>query len=222
MRILIIEDDRTVVAAIQRRLHKHYIVDAAFTGKGGLHLAQVCDYDLILLDLSLPDTTGLAVCQLLRTSKIETPILMLTGEGAIDNKVGALDAGADDYLTKPFDFAELKARIRALLRRKAGIKPINLLAVGDITLDPVQRIATRQGELLNLRRKEFDLLEFFMRNRGKVINREKILENVWDDEHISFTNIVDVHIKYLRDHVDRPFGKRSIKTIHGVGYRLEI
>lgn len=221
MRILVIEDEQAIAHAIKKRLKHTYVIDVAYTGKSGSHLAEVCDYDLIILDLHLPDMSGTEICRKIRANRITTPILILTGESNVDNKVKTLDAGADDYLVKPFDFSELSARIRALLRRNPVAYSSNLLIIADMTLDPVRRLVVRGDKIIRLRRKEFDLLEYLVRNKGKVLKREMILEHVWEDEHQSYTNIVDVHIKYLRDQIDRPFPKHLIKTVHGLGYRLD-
>lgn len=220
MRILLIEDEQEVAQSIKERLRQRYIIDAAYNGRTGTHLAQVCDYDLILLDLRLPDMDGLDVCRNIRAEKVHTPILVLTGEANIRDKVANLDAGADDYLTKPFDFNELLARIRALLRRSNELRSEQLVA-GDLKLDIIRRTVTRNDAPIFLRRKEFDLLEYLVRNKGKVVSRDRILEHVWDDTFDSFTNVVDVHIKYLRDRIDKPFSKPLIKTIHGVGYKVD-
>jgi two-component system OmpR family response regulator len=222
MRLLIIEDNKDVVAALRRGLQSLYVVDVVTNGVDGLHHAEVGDYDLILLDLTLPDKDGLEICRELRRERNTTPILILTARGDIDDKVALLDAGADDYLTKPFSLEELKARIRALLRREAT--PINSsrIEVGDIVLNAASRTVTRQDQSIQLRRKEFDLLEYMMRNAGKPLTRQMILDHVWDMNDNLWTNAIDVHIKFLRDKVDRPFGGKSIKTVHGVGYKLEV
>lgn len=221
MRVLLIEDEQEIVQAIRRCLKQSYIIDAAYNGKIGTHLAEVCQYDLILLDLNLPDTTGTEVCRAIRSHRVKTPILILTGQDTVDQKVATLDAGADDYLTKPFDLNELNARMRALLRRNPDTLLSNIITVSDLALDPIKRQVIRDGKAIKLRKKEFDLLEYMMRNQGKVLRRDMILEHVWDDENDAFTNIVDVHIKYLRDQIDKPFARPLIKTVHGIGYKLE-
>lgn len=218
MRLLIVEDDRTIVEAIRKRLRQQFIIDAAFSGRTGTHLAEVCNYDLIIVDLHLPDGNGIDLCRLVRVNKVRTPILMLTAENSLSDKVAALDAGADDYLTKPFDYDELTARMRALMRRHYGDFDTSLIHIEDITIDPTRRLVVQGEKVVSLRRKEFDLLEYMVRNRGQVLKREMILNHVWEDEKDAYTNIVDVHIKYLRDRLDRSFGKRFIRTIHGVGY----
>lgn len=222
MRILIIEDDTSIATAIKQRFKGTYVVDSAATGERGLHLAEVCDYDLILLDLGLPDTHGTDLCKKLRSHQIDTPILILTAESDTRDKVSALDAGADDYLTKPFNFSELAARIRALLRRTSDLTRNNLLTAEDLTLDPVRRLVIRGDQVIRLRRKEFNILEYLLRNKGKVIKRQMILEHAWDDDSKSLSNIVDVHVKYLRDRIDKPFERPLIRTIHGIGYKIDV
>lgn len=221
MRILLIEDDETIVETIKNRLRKTYAIDTATTGERGKHLAEVCDYDLILLDLNLPDAHGSDICQALRNNRVRTPIMILTGQHDIADKVDTLDSGADDYLTKPFSFAELNARIRALLRRNPEPTDMSLLTAADLSLDPVRRIVIRGDKVIRLRRKEFNILEYLLRNKGKVVKRQMILDHVWDDETNAASNIVDVHVKYLRDFIDKPFSRPLIRTIHGVGYKIE-
>ncbi len=221
MRILVIDDEQNLVQLIKQKLRQSYIVDAAYTGRAGSHLAQVCNYDLIILDLGLPDIHGSEVCRAIRDNRVQTPILVLTGEDTIKDKVSLLDLGADDYLTKPFSFSELIARIRALLRRATGSSKTNLIMAEDLLVDTVERTVSRQSMPIPLRRKEFDLLEYLVRNRGKVLKRGMILEHVWDDDSETYTNVVDVHIKYLRDKIDRPFEKKLIRTIHGIGYKID-
>ncbi len=221
MRVLIIEDDEEIAAALQRGLEPHYAVDTVHLGARGAFQADVNQYDLIILDLGLPDINGVEACRKMRADQIQTPILILTGKDSIEDKVAALDAGADDYLTKPFSFTELSARIRALLRRNPESLTSNILAVDNLVLNIATRTVERAGAIISLRRKEFDLLEYLMRNQGRVLTRSMILEHVWDMEVDSFSNATDVHIKHLRDHVDKPYPKKLIKTIHGVGYKIE-
>jgi two-component system OmpR family response regulator len=221
MRLLIVEDNAEVVAALRRGLRSSYVIDVASTGRDGLHQAEVGEYDLILLDLSLPDKDGREVCRELRASRSKVPILILTARSEVNEKVALLDQGADDYLTKPFSLEELKARIRALLRRDSPSVDSSNVAVGDLTLDTATRSVTRGEAAIKLRRKEFDLLEYLMRNAGKTVTRQMILDHVWDMNDSLWTNAIDVHIKYLRDKIDRPFGSHMIKTVHGVGYKLE-
>lgn len=221
MRILIIEDHEDIAASIKDELRHTYAVDICLTGKEGSYQARTNEYDLIILDLSLPDASGIDICREIRNDNNNTPILILTGIDETESKVVALDAGADDYLIKPFSNDELSARIRALMRRRNESMTSNILRVEDLRLDTAQRTVVRNSHEIVLRRKEFDLLEYLMRNAGRVLTRSMILEHVWDNNVDFFTNAIDVHIKYLRDQVDRPFKKKLIKTVHGLGYKLE-
>ena len=221
MRILLIEDDKHMALTIKEGLDRFFIVEIALTGEQGESQLQINSYDLVIIDWTLPDTNGLALCHQIRKAGMKMPILMLTGNAEVDNKVLALDAGADDYVTKPFRFEELLARIRALLRRQTVEIIPNTLAVDDLTFDLNKRLVKRKGSIISLRRKELYLLEYLMRNHGRVITREMILDHIWDSSNDSLTNIVDVHIKYLRDKIDRPYSKKLIKTIHGLGYKIE-
>ncbi|MBI2039655.1 response regulator transcription factor [Candidatus Microgenomates bacterium] len=220
MKILVVDDDQEIVDTLKDQLTAYFIIETAQTGEEGEFLAQVNDYDLIILDYLLPDISGLEICQKLRENNIKTPILMLTGKDEVAEKVKALNVGIDDYLTKPFNFDELLARIKALLRRPHPIQS-NLINVGDLTIDLDKGVVRRGQKVIHLRRKELYLLEYLARNVGRVISREMILEHVWDSTEEPLTNTVDVHIKYLRDHVDREFNKKLIKTVHGLGYKLE-
>ncbi|OGK29939.1 hypothetical protein A3B02_00620 [Candidatus Roizmanbacteria bacterium RIFCSPLOWO2_01_FULL_42_14] len=219
MRILVIEDEKDVAESIQDMLCDTYVVDLAFSGEDGLFQVQVTDYDLILLDYVLPDIDGAQVCQSIRDAGIVTPILFLTGKYMIRDKITALDSGADDYLTKPFSSKELLARIRALLRRTQSYWH-NTLAMDDLRVDTQKRVVTRGDRRINLRRKGFDLLEYLIRNQNRVVTRNMILEHVWEYGIDELSNTVDVHIKYLREKIDRPFGSKFIKTIHGMGYTM--
>lgn len=222
MRILLIEDDTALAATINLALKPLYAFDMAHTAQKGLELAQYNDYDCILLDLTLPDADGLDVCHKLRGQGYKSPVLMLTARSNIDDRVRGLDSGADDYLTKPFSLVELQARIRALLRRTPDTLANNTLTVGNVSLDLNTREVKRDGQSVPLRRKEFDLLEYLLRNQGRVLTRSMILEHVWDNSIDPFTNAIDVHIKYLRDRIDRPYDHQLIKTVHGLGYKFEI
>jgi len=221
MKILLIEDDKQMAKTIKEGLKDYYVVDVAYTGENGDFQAQVNDYDTIIIDIVLPDIDGITVCKKIREAEIKAPILMLTGKTQVRDKVTALDAGADDYLTKPFSFAELLARVRALIRRNPDTLVSNKLSVGNLTLDVASKTVKRKGTKIPLRRKKFNLLEYLMRNQGIVVTRSMILEHVWDSETNPMTNTVDVHIKSLRDKVDRPFQKSLIKTVHGLGYKIE-
>jgi DNA-binding response OmpR family regulator len=220
MRLLLIEDEKETALTIKQELEKDFQVDVSFRGEEGEELALTNNYDLIIIDLVLPDKNGLLVCQTLRKERITAPILILTGEGSINKKVLALEGGADDYLTKPFSFAELKARIKALIRRGSqDYSPT--LKVGDLVLDMEKRVAKRGDSFIHLRRKEIALLEYLMRNPGRVLTRDMILNNVWGGDEEPLYNTVDVHIKYLRDRIDKRFPKKMIKTIYGLGYKIE-
>lgn len=221
MRILLIEDDNQIAESIKDRLVAHFTVEIALSGEQAEYKLQINSYDLVILDWFLPDTNGLEICQKIRKSGLTMPILMLTGNSEVEKKVMALDAGADDYLTKPFRFEELLARIRALLRRQPQNLLATTLSVDDLTFDLSKRVVKRNGNTIPLRRKELYLLEYLMRNNGQVLTREMILDHIWDSNNESLTNIVDVHIKYLRDKIDKPFKKKLIKTVHGLGYKLE-
>lgn len=221
MRLLLIEDNKRVATALRETLRGSYAVDVEYSGKSALNNMNITHYDVILLDLGLPDINGKQVCEELRARKITSPVIVVTGEDATATKVDVLDCGADDYLTKPFSAEELKARIRAVMRRHNPQSTPSILVVGELELDPAARTATRSGKELKLRRKEFDLLEYLMRNPGRTLTRQMIIDHVWDSGDGLWTNAVDVHIKYLRDKIDRPFGSQLIKTVHGVGYKLE-
>jgi len=222
MKILLIEDDKQMAATIKGAMKKHYAVDIAYTGEDGEYQAQVNDYDLIILDLILPDINGITVCKRIRENGIKTPVLILTGKSEIKDKVKALNSGADDYLIKPFSFGELLARTRALLRRSPDTLVPNKLSVGNLTLDVVANRVKCKGKEIPLRRKCFKLLEYLMRNKGMVVSRSMILEHVWESSVDPITNTVDVHIKSLRDKIDKPFGTDLIKTVHGLGYKMEV
>lgn len=222
MKVLLIEDDKQTAETIKDEMKDYYAVDVAYTGKDGEYKVSVNDYDVILVDLILPDMNGITVCKKVRKAGIKTPILILTGQIETKDKVTALDAGADDYLTKPFSFAELLARVRALMRRNPDTILSNLLIAGDITLNVTSNIVRHKQTTIPLRRKEFGLLEYLMRNKGRVLTRPMILEHVWESDTDPITNTVDVHINSLREKVDRPFGTSIIKTVHGLGYKAEV
>jgi two-component system, OmpR family, response regulator len=221
MKLLIIEDEKDMADSLKERLETSYIVEVAYLGRKGIYKALKDNNDLIILDLVLPDMNGREVCRELRQNGISTPILILTGQSELGDKVTLLDTGADDYLVKPFEFPELLARIRALLRRRSVEMASKLITVGDLTMDLTDRIVKRSGEIIKLRRKEFDILEYLLLNRGRLITRSMLLNHVWESESEPFDNTVDVHIKYLRDRIDKPYGSRLIKTVHGLGYRIE-
>lgn len=222
MKVLVIEDDAAIAQALQRGLRRRYLVDIAATAAEGLHQATVNAYDAILLDLSLPDMKGLAVCEQLRREHNTTPIVVLTGNDDSADKVRLLDAGADDYLTKPFSLEELKARLRVVMRHSSKTASSSKLVVGELSLDTASRQIERAGKSIRLRRKEFDLLEYLMHHPGTVVTRATLVDHLWEANDAMWTNAVDVHIKYLRDKVDRPFAQPLITTVHGVGYKLEV
>jgi two-component system copper resistance phosphate regulon response regulator CusR len=221
MRILVIEDEKKVARFIKKGLEEEgYAVDLASDGEEGL--ARVLDqvHDLIILDIALPKIDGLQVLKKLRERKVPTPVLLLTVRAAIEDKVLGLDSGADDYLTKPFAFQELLARIRALLRRKAETGP-PLLQVEDLVLDPSRRLVTRGGERIDLTSKEFALLEYLMRNAGRVLTRAMISDHVWNYDFDTETNVIDVYVNYLRRKIDSGREKKLIHTVRGSGYALK-
>jgi two-component system copper resistance phosphate regulon response regulator CusR len=220
MRILLIEDEKKLAGFIRKGLaEQSYSVDVAYDGLKGSVLACQNDYDLIILDIVLPKQNGWTTCKKIRKEGITTPILMLTALGETDDKVKGLDSGADDYLTKPFDFAELLARVRAILRRKYS-QPETILRVDNLTLDPTRHIIERDGKVIKVSAKEFALLEYLMHNQGKVMTRTQISEHVWDIDFDCGSNVIDVYIKSLRQKVDKGFSKRLIHTVIGVGYVL--
>lgn len=221
MRILLCEDEKRIASFVERGLKEEdYAVDVVHKGEDAVFQASVAQYDLIILDLMLPDMDGVAVCRSLRSKNLEVPVLMLTARNTIDDKVEGLDAGADDYLTKPFAFDELLARIRAILRRKHQ-KTSNILKIADLELDQKTHRAQRGGVQLDLTAKEYSLLEYFMLNAGQVITRTMISEHVWNESFDSLTNVIDVYVNYVRNKVDKEFDKKLIHTIRGKGYILE-
>jgi two-component system, OmpR family, response regulator len=220
VRILIVEDEVKLAALLRRGLiEEAYAPDVAATGEDALWMARSTEYDAIVLDLMLPGVDGLEVCRRLRADGVWSPVLMLTARDALEDRIGGLDAGADDYLTKPFAFAELLARLRALARRGAPERPA-VVTVGDLSLDPATRRVWRGETAIELSPKEFSLLETFMRRPGRVLSRFELLEHAWDYEYEHRSNVIDVYVRYLREKIDRPFGRESLETVRGVGYRL--
>lgn len=218
MKILLIEDERKIASFIERGLkEEHFIVDVTYDGENGSYMAQVNDYDLVILDIMLPGKDGVRVCTELRKKKIDTPILMLTARDSIQDKIFGLDAGADDYVTKPFAFEELLARVRALLRRKSSKNTMNL-KVANLELDQRTHRVTRAGKEIELTNKEYNLLEYLMLNANHVVTRTMLYEHVWDVHFDTFTNVVDVYINYLRNKIDKNFAKQLIHTVRGTGY----
>ncbi|MEW6094942.1 MAG: response regulator transcription factor [bacterium] len=221
MRILLVEDEKKIASFIKRGLkEEYYVVDVAYNGEKALFLAEVNPYDLIILDIMLPGKDGISICQELRNKGIDVPILMLTAKDKIGDKVLGLDSGADDYLTKPFPFDEFLARIRALLRRKRMDKTTTL-KVADLELNQLTHKVTRSGIEIPLTSKEYALLEYFMLNANQVVTRTMISEHVWHEDFDTFTNVIEVYIKYLRNKIDKGFEKQLIHTIRGTGYILK-
>jgi two-component system OmpR family response regulator len=220
MRVLIVEDEPKMAALVRRGLREEgYAADVATTGTDALWMATATEYDVIILDVLLPGTNGFDVCRELRRSGVWSPVLMLTARDSVEDRVAGLDAGADDYLTKPFSFVELLARLRALSRRPPLERPA-VLEVGDLRLNPATHQAWRGERELELSAKEFRILEAFMRRPGQVLSRLHLLEHCWDYGYENRSNVVDVYVRYLREKIDRPFGRRSIETVRGAGYRL--
>ena len=221
MRVLIVEDEPKMSRVLQRGLREEgYSVDVSADGVDALHLASENDYDVVILDVMLPEMDGIAVCRRMRERGRWAPVLMLTARDATTDRVRGLDAGADDYLVKPFSFEELLARMRSLLRREPRERP-PVLSVGALTLDPATRQVRFAGSDLALSAKEFTLLEYFMRHPGEVLSRTRILEHVWDVNYDGGSNVVDVYVRYLRKKIDEPFGTKLLRTVRGAGYVLD-
>jgi two-component system, OmpR family, response regulator len=220
MRILVVEDSVQMSGLLRRGLEEEgYAVDAVPTGEEGVHYAKVAPYDAIVLDVMLPGADGFEVCRRIRAAGGRSPVLMLTARDSVQDRIAGLDAGADDYLTKPFSFQELFARIRALVRRGPSQRP-PVLEVGDLTLDPGTH-EVRRGEVeVRLTAKEFALLEYFMRHARQVLTRRQLIEHAWDFAYDGDSNVLDVYVRYLREKIDRPFARASLETVRGVGYRL--
>ncbi|MGE5399141.1 MAG: response regulator [Ignavibacteriales bacterium] len=221
MKILLVEDEKKVASFIKRGLEEeYYTVDVANDGKAGLNLASGQEYDLMILDIMLPFIDGVTLLKEIRKLKISTPVLLLTAKHSIEDKVEGLDSGADDYLTKPFDFEELLARIRALLRRSETEKSLSLKAA-DLLLDTQTHQVTRNGIEISLTPKEYAILEFLLRNKNRVISRTKLTEHVYDYHFDTDTNVIDVYINKLRNKIDKDFDKQLLYTIRGVGYAIK-
>jgi two-component system copper resistance phosphate regulon response regulator CusR len=221
MRILVVEDEKRIADFLCRGLQgAGYAVDAAANGAAALENVHSTDYDLVILDLMLPDMDGLQVLEKVRNRKSGPPVLILSARGTLDDRVHGLEQGADDYLVKPFAFVELLARVRALLRR--GQPTPEKLQVGDLTLDCIRRKVLRGNETIDLAPKEFGILEYMMRNRGRPLSRTMIVEHVWDMDYDGLTNIVDVYIRHLRSKIDDRFPQKLIQTVRGIGYMIEM
>ncbi|MDQ2909419.1 MAG: response regulator transcription factor [Actinomycetota bacterium] len=220
MRVLVVEDELRMASLIRRGLVTEGLAaDVAGTGEDALWMAQAHEYDAIVLDVMLPGINGFETCRRLRNEGVWAPVLMLTARDSVEDRVAGLDTGADDYLLKPFAFAELLARLRALARRGDAERP-SVLEVGDLRLDPARREVRRGDSEITLSAKEFALLETFMRQPGKVLSRLHLLEHAWDFAYENRSNVVDVYIRHLRRKIDEPFGRRSLETVRGAGYRL--
>ena len=220
MRVLIVEDEVKMASLIRRGLREEgLLADVAIKGEDAIWMAGATDYDAIVLDVMLPGIDGFETCRRLRGDGVWSPILMLTARDGVEDRVAGLDGGADDYLSKPFSFAELLARLRALARRGAVERP-PVLTVGDLRLDPATRRVWRGETEVSLSSKEFAILETFMRRPDEVLSRYQLLEHAWDYEYENRSNVVDVYVRYLREKVDRPFHVSSIETVRGAGYRL--
>jgi DNA-binding response OmpR family regulator len=221
MRILLVEDEVKMARALRRGLEQEgHAIDVSSDGNDGLSKALEYDYDAVVLDVMLPGRDGFSICRELRASGKWSPVLMLTARDSVDDRIRGLDAGADDYLVKPFAFGELLARLRALVRRGPSERP-PVISVGDVELDPAAHTVTRAGRTVDLSAREFALLEFLMRHPGEVLSRTRILEQVWDYSYSGFSNVVDVYVAYLRRKLERPFGRPLIRTVRGVGYALD-
>jgi two-component system, OmpR family, response regulator len=220
MRVLVVEDDPKMAALLRRGLvEEGHGADVARTGDDAIWMAQAVEYDAIVLDLMLPGRNGFEVCRELRTVGVWSPVLMLTARDAVEDRVDGLDAGADEQLRKPFSFAELLARLRALARRGSAERP-TVVEVGDLRLDPAARQVWRGDAEIALSAKEFNLLEAFMHRPDQVLSRDRLLEHAWDFAYEPRSNVVDVYVRYLREKIDRPFDRASLETVRGMGYRL--
>ncbi len=221
MYILVVEDEHRLAQVIRRVLEEEgHTVDLAYDGEDGLAMAMEGSHDVIVLDILLPGLDGIEVCQSLRQNRVDTPVLLLTALDDVQDRVRGLDAGADDYLSKPFAFQELLARLRALGRRRVEAREATRLESGDLVVDLNRRRAERAGRVIELSPKEFALLEFLVRNRGRVVTRTQILDHLWGYDHVPESNLVDVYVSYLRHKIDRNQEHKLIRTVRGVGYAL--
>jgi DNA-binding response OmpR family regulator len=223
VRILLVEDNRRLSESLRMTLEEDgYAVDTAYDGLDGEEMGLISSYDIIILDIMLPGKDGMEVCRELRDRRIRTPILMLTARDALDDRVRGLDSGADDYLVKPFEVDELRARIRALLRRESSSSKSGSLQVADLVLDPAAHTVRRGDQPIELTAKEFSLLEYLMRHPNHLVTREMAEEHLWDYDHVIASNVVDVYIRRLRSKIDDPCEVKLIETMRGAGYRLHV
>lgn len=222
MKILVIEDNPRLASRIKDQLRKWYLVEVAHSGDKGLRLVATNAFDIVLLDLGLPDTSGLEVCQQIRELSKDLPILIVTGVDTTRSRVDLLENGADDYITKPFDIDELRARINSLARRRGRNENIPTIEIGDLVIDPSKRTVTRAGTPVQLRRKEFNILEYLASHPGRILSRQNIIDHAWTSTSSTWSGSVDVHIKQLRDKVDKPFSYPLIKTSYGNGYMVDV
>ena len=221
MRLLVVEDLKDLNEIIVRKLtNEHYSVDACYTGNDALDFIRCAEYDGIILDIMLPGITGIGVLREMRASGNNTPVLLLTAMGTVEDRVAGLDAGADDYLVKPFDFNELLARVRAIVRR-GGERAGNVMTSGDLTLDSASRTVTRGGQEIKLTAKEFDILEYLMQNQGRVLSRDKLSNHIWNYDYDGGSNVIDVYMYHLRRKIDRDFDEKKIQTVKGAGYMIK-
>ncbi len=220
MRILVVEDEQSLNRIITKRLEKEgYSVDSCYDGEDALHYIDMGDFDAVILDVMIPKIDGYGVLKHIRSKNMDTPVLFLTARDSIDDRVKGLDLGADDYLVKPFVFDELLARLRAMIRRCAG-ETTNELQLADLTINTATRCVMRNGDKITLSAKEFDILEYLMRNKDTVLSRDKIESHIWNFDYSGGSNVIDVYIRYLRKKIDDPYDKKLIHTIRGVGYVL--
>lgn len=222
MKILVIEDNPRLASRIKQQLQKWYLVETALSGDEGLQHVATGTFDIVLLDLGLPDASGLEICKQIRLISNDLPVLIVTGIDTTESRIELLNSGADDYITKPFDIDELRSRINALARRRTRSISTETIVVGDLVINPAKRTVVRSGRQIELRRKEFDILEYLASNLGRVMSRQMIINHAWVSTSASWIGSVDVHIKQLRDKVDKPFAYPLIKTSYGVGYMVEI
>ena len=221
MRILVVEDQKDLNEIIVRKLeNEHYTVDACFSGDEALDFLRCAEYDGVILDIMLPGITGIGVLKEMRAERDKTPVLLLTALGTVEDRVAGLDAGADDYLVKPFDFDELMARVRAMVRR-GGERASSVMTSGDLTLDSAARRVERGGKEISLTAKEFDILEYLMQNEGKVLSRDKLSNHIWNYDYDGGSNVIDVYVHHLRKKVDEGFDEKKIVTVKGAGYMVK-